>query len=170
VTRLKTFPALLLALSVSCWSEAVQAQPPTPNVPNPACLPPPALAASEDFGDGREAFGRDEDAFRQVRDRFDMAYRRTCYRGVMRDRPLIPPDSGHPGQLFLKNAPEANVASIYRDNEGAAAGEMVLEFHFVTSEGMIELPSVEELEEAIDCSVRGATEQEQADTGRCLAD
>ena len=46
----------------------------------------------------------------------------------------------------------------------------MLGYPFVASDGSLNVPTAAEIEEAIYCAVRGATEQEQADTGRCLPD
>ena len=72
------------------------------------------------------------------------------------------------GKLFLINAPEANVASIYlSDVDGS---RMVLEYPFLTTDGKSQVPTAGELEEAIYCAVRGATPEEQEASGRCLVD
>ena len=72
---------------------------------------------------------------------------------------------------MLKNAPEANIASIYQQShEGEPPGDTVLEFHFVTPDGVFHVPSAEDLEETIFCSVQGATPEEEEESGRCLPD
>jgi hypothetical protein len=45
-----------------------------------------------------------------------------------------------------------------------------LEHPFVASDGSVNVPSAVDIEEAIYCAVRGATEQEQQESGRCLVD
>jgi hypothetical protein len=140
-------------------------------VPSPACAPPPKLDLSEDFADPREAFAPDSPAWRQTEERFDSAYRRACAGGMLRDRPLIQAGAPHPDRLFLKNAPEANVASIYREGEeGAVPGDMVLEYPFLTAGDAIHAPSGADLDEAIFCSVHGASRKEAEESGRCLPD
>ena len=56
---------------------------------------------------------------------------------------------------FLDNAPDANDASIY-----AVSGRMLLEYWFVDHQGKANAPSVNELHEAIYCSVHGASAKE----------
>ena len=99
---------------------------------------------------------------------FAAAYRRACDKGLLTDRPLIDPKANDQGKLFLINAPEANVASIYLS--AVDGSRMVLEYPFLTTDGKSQVPSADELEEAIYCSVRGATPEEQESTGRCLVD
>jgi hypothetical protein len=100
---------------------------------------------------------------------FDAAYRQACFEGILREQPLIRPEATPGDRLLLKNAPDANVASIYVDSDGESGGPMVLEYPFVTGNGEIHLPSADELHEAIFCSVQGASEDEQ-ESGRCLPD
>jgi hypothetical protein len=131
------------------------------SVPSPACARPPTVDAG--------ALGDREQAADLTLRNFDTAYRHACLKGLMRDHPLIEPGSVSPGRLFLKNAPEANIASIYRDSgENERPGRMVLEYPFVTTDGQVHVPGADELEEAIFCAVHGATSEE--DEGRCLPD
>ena len=129
--------------------------------PNSACEPPPAI--------DRSALGRHEQAAERTVRNFDTAYRAACSKGVLRNRRLIQAGSVPPGRLFLKNAPEANVASIYQEEKNGRPGRMVLEYHFVVHGGLI-VPTVDELEEAIFCAMQGATAAEQEEEGRCLPD
>jgi hypothetical protein len=145
--------------------------PAQPTVPNAACAPPPRLDLSDDFADPSEAFARDSAVWRQTAERFDAAYRRACASGIMRGGPLIEPGASHPDRLFLKNAPEANIASIYREGgEGGEPGDMILEYPFLTAGNATHAPTGEELEEAIFCSVHGASDKEAEESGRCLPD
>jgi len=89
---------------------------------------------------------------------FARAYARACAEGLIKGRPL-------PRRVFLLNAPAANVASIYR-----SGNRTVLEYWFVTDDGKAHMPSVDDLHEAIYCAVRGASEAEQEESGRCLPD
>jgi hypothetical protein len=75
-------------------------------------------------------------------------------------------------RLFLRNAPNANVAQIYRlaDARIPSPPRRVLEFPFVTEDRVAHVPTADELTEAIYCHVRGATPQEQEESGRCLPD
>jgi len=131
------------------------------------CAPAPTLALAPDFTDPRFAAG--SAPYRQTEEHFAAAYLAACASGVLRGHALIGPNAAHPGRLLLKNAPDANVASIYRDRDDRAA-DVVLEHHFLASDGSINVPSEEELGEAIYCAVHGATAQEKEETGRCLPD
>ena len=99
---------------------------------------------------------------------FATAYKVACEKGLMKDEPLIDPKASDPGKLFLINAPEANVASIYLSE--VDGNRMMLEYPFLTTDGKTQVPSAKELEEAIYCAVHGATQDEQEKTGRCLVD
>jgi hypothetical protein len=69
------------------------------------------------------------------------------------------------------NAPDSNVASFYRQAKDAAnPDDMVLEFHFLTQDGAVQVPSADDLGEAIYCAVHGASAKEEEESGRCLAD
>ena len=99
---------------------------------------------------------------------FSTAFISACDKGLLTEKPLIDPQAADQGKLFLINAPEANVASIYlSDVDGS---RMVLEYPFLTTHGKSQVPTADELEEAIYCAVRGATPEEQEATGRCLVD
>jgi len=99
---------------------------------------------------------------------FADAYVAACAKGLLKDKPLIDPNAAEQGKLFLVNAPEANVASIYLSE--VDGNKMVLEYPFLASNGKTQVPSAAELEEAIYCAVRGATAEEQESSGRCLVD
>jgi hypothetical protein len=68
-------------------------------------------------------------------------------------------------RLYLLNAPEANVASIYE-----RGGQLVLEYPFVTGGHDSHVPGAADIEEAIFCAVHGASAKEQEESGRCLPD
>jgi hypothetical protein len=152
--------------------EAVRS-PPAP-APKPSsglaseCPLPPTLALSDSFGAAGKLFSPDSSPFRQTKAAFEAAYSRACASGILRETPLIPLGAARPSALLLKNAPDANVASIYRDGDGDRP--MVLEYPFITGEGAIRVPTGEELGEAIFCAVHGASDQEQEESGRCLVD
>lgn len=99
---------------------------------------------------------------------FATAFKIACDKGLLDGRPLIDPQATDQKQLFLVNAPEANVASIYLSR--IDGNKMVLEYPFLTTDGKAQVPSTEELEEAIYCAAVGATPQEQESSGRCLVD
>lgn len=89
---------------------------------------------------------------------FARAYAKACGEGLIKGQAL-------PRHLVLHNAPEANVASIYRSGK-----VMLLEYWFVTDDGKAHVPTADELHEAIYCTVHGASEAEQEASGRCLPD
>jgi hypothetical protein len=97
--------------------------------------------------------------FRETSANFAKAYAKACAQGLLKTKPLA-----MSGRLFLVNAPDANVASIY-----SLDGRTVLEFSFVAG-GKVNVPSVGDLQEAIYCAVHGASATEQEESGRCLPD
>jgi len=104
----------------------------------------------------------------ETRSNFAAAYKRACAKGVLKAGPLVDAVAADQRQLFLINAPDANVASIYLS--GIDGNRMVLEYPFLTIDGKSQVPSADELEEAIYCAVVGATPEEQESSGRCLVD
>jgi hypothetical protein len=140
--------------------------------PKPAeCAPAPYLALTEDFADPRQDFVPGKKPFEQLQQRFSEAYAKACASGILKDHPLIDPASPHPAQLFLKNAPDANVASIYQAGaDGAVPGDVLLEYDFITSDGRPHVPTAQELGEAIYCTVHGASSEDEQGSGRCLPD
>jgi hypothetical protein len=99
---------------------------------------------------------------------FAAAHQRACDKGLLKDKALIDPKSTNQGQLFLINAPDANVASVYLSE--VDGNRMVLEYAFLTADGATQVPTADEIEEAIYCAVHGATPEEQERSGRCLVD
>ena len=102
-------------------------------------------------------FARNSDGFRKTAANFSKAYARACAEGQIKGQPLPP-------TLYLFNAPDANDASIYRSGKA-----MLLEYPFVSGR-KVNVPSVDDLHEAIFCAVQGASVKEQEETGRCLVD
>ena len=96
------------------------------------------------------------------------AFERACAKGILKDKGLVDPNAADQDHLFVINAPEANIASIYLSE--VDGNRMVLEYPFLTVDGKSQVPSADELEEAIYCAVVGATPEEQERTGRCLVD
>ena len=90
---------------------------------------------------------------------------RACAEKLAGDKPLNHPDVLGP-MLLLFQAPEANIVSIYL-NDRRKPERMVMEGPFGTPP---KAPSAEELHEAIYCSVKGATPEEEEQSGRCLPD
>ena len=102
-------------------------------------------------------FARNSDGFRKTAANFSKVYARACAEGLIKGQPLPP-------TLYLFNAPDANDASIYRSGKA-----MLLEYPFVSGR-KVNVPSVDDLHEAIFCAVQGASVKEQEETGRCLVD
>jgi hypothetical protein len=159
----------IAATNVAEVAQPTPAPAPRPrSVQAPDCPPPPSLALSDSFGEYARLFSTDSSPYRQTRTAFEAAYRKACASGILREKPLMTPGAARPDNLLLKNAPDANIASIYRDGDGG--GPMVLEYPFVTGHGEVRIPGEEELGEAIYCSVHGSSEKEQEESGRCLPD
>lgn len=138
--------------------------------PAPATCPPaPALVLADRFQDPRRLFGPDSSGMRATRAAFEAAYRRACGEGLLRRGALM---NGNRATLHLINSPDANVASIFSISVGGNRGlnGTGLEYPFVTSDGNVQVPTADDLHEAIYCRVVGATPQEQEEDGRCLPD
>jgi hypothetical protein len=137
-----------------------------------ACAPAPDLALSQDFDDPRELFQADDSKpFAELKRNFAAAYAKACASGVLRGHPLVERGVPHPRTIYVINAPDSNVASFYRQAKDAAnPDDMVLEFHFLTQDGAVQVPSADDLGEAIYCAVHGASAKEEEESGRCLAD
>ena len=139
----------------------------------PACAPAPQLALAEGFADPHHAFASDSAPFRRLEANFAAAYRASCTPALLQRQPLIQAGAAQHDRLRLKNAPDANVAAFYLDGEEGApqsTRHMVLEFPFLTADGATHVPTTSELREAIFCAVHGATQGEDEESGRCLAD
>ena len=102
-------------------------------------------------------FARNSGGLAKTTANFDKAYANACKEGLFKAKPLI---AAKGGKLFLINAPDANVASIYGSDK-----HTVLEYHFDSG-----APSADDLHEAIYCAVHGASAKEQEESGRCLPD
>jgi hypothetical protein len=124
------------------------------------CAPPVLVAA-----DGKSV---ESALIDDINENFEIAYKAACAKGVLKGRKLIDPKASDQNRLFLVGAPEANVASIYLSE--VDGNHMVLEYPFLTMDGQTHVPTADELEEAIYCTVVGATAQEQEGSGRCLVD
>ena len=105
-------------------------------------------------------FARNSGGLAKTQANFAKACAKACSEGLFKAKPLISAKSGDRSHVFLVNAPDANVASIYESDR-----HIVLEYHFDTG-----APSADELHEAIYCAVHGATAKEQEESGRCLPD
>src|SRR4051812_39331305 len=106
-------------------------------------------------------FANNSDGFRKTSANFAIAYGKACTEGLLR-KPLV---SVQDKRLYLSNAPSANIASIH-----ASGRRMVLEYPFISDADKVQIPTTDELYEAIYCATRGATAKEQGESGRCLPD
>jgi hypothetical protein len=104
-------------------------------------------------------------AFTQTSANFAKAYAKACAAGLLEKKPLVDTKAKDRIHLILLNAPEANIASIYLHE-----GRMLLEYPFVTDFGKANVPSADDLQEAIYCTVHGASAKEEEESGRCLPD
>jgi hypothetical protein len=109
-----------------------------------------------------------DDVVARTKANFATAFGRACVKGLLESEELLDPQSGGDGRLYLFNAPEANVASIYLSKTNGS--RMILEFPFQRADGRSRVPSTKGLEEAIYCKVIGGTQEEQETSGRCLPD
>lgn len=153
---------LLAALILSGCGDAPQAAPArqveaVKPIATPSCTQPKL-----DF----RASGLDAAAQALFSERFGAAVERACRDGLFAEGPLIDQRSVDRSTLFVMNAPEANVTSIYF-GPSAAPPAMLLEAPFGLPP---QIPSADDLHEAIYCAVRGATPQEEEESGRCLPD
>lgn len=154
----------LIACSQEAPSEESRAEPTKAAVAAPSTkqCTPPALASTDKAVDESSA------VFRATKANFAAAFASACAKGLLKDKALIDPEAADQARLFLLNAPDSNVASIYLPRERAKG--MVLEYYFVTADGQTHVPPADQLEEAIYCSVHGATLEEEESSGRCLVD
>jgi len=129
----------------------------------PAQCPPVKLSAEGRTRTFIAQFANNSDGFRKTSANFTKAYAKACSEGLLKT-PLIGAKARDRRHLFLHNAPDANVASIY-----TSGGRAVLEYAFM-SDGKVNVPSVDDLHEAIFCAVHGASAKEQEESGRCLPD
>ena len=154
----------LMACSQEAPSEKTRAEPAKAAAAAPKTqeCAPPALASTD------KAVAESSSAFRDTKANFATAYASACAKGLLKDAALIDPEAADKTRLFLRNAPESNVASIYLSQD--VGNRMVLEYYFVTPDGKTHVPPADEIEEAIYCNVHGATPEEEESSGRCLVD
>jgi hypothetical protein len=133
--------------------------------PTPArCSPPTVLLAGNDkaftvrFWDGTPRR-------RNVEDNVRAAFKSACKYGLLKGATIPKLHGVSSRRLYLWNAPNANVASLYD-----LKGRLVLEYPFVAADRSMNVPSAKEIQEAIYCAVHGASAKEQEETGRCLPD
>lgn len=162
--------ALIFTLS-ACGSDPAgnaMTNPAVPDGPMPAGAPP--LPAGHKVDCAVPGLDFTEVEFDEVEkvafaDNWSAAVDRACADKLAGDKPLNHPDVLGP-MLLLFHAPEANIISIYL-NDRRKPERMVMEGPFGTPP---KAPSVEELHEAIYCTVKGATPEEEEQSGRCLPD
>jgi hypothetical protein len=150
---------LLIAIAVALTFSAPASAAP------PAKCAPVSLALAGGPKPFTAKYSAKSPAFFQTSANFAKAYAKACAEGLFRKSPLIDAKAKDKAHLILLNAPEANVASIYLHG-----GRMLLEYPFVTDFGKANVPSANDLHEAIYCSVHGASAKEQEESGRCLPD
>lgn len=142
-----------------------------PDGPTPAgSAPLPKVPAEQrcampklDFRAAGALSGEDRARFT---DNFRVALDKACTEGLLEGEPIVDQRAHVKDTIFVMNAPEANVTSLYF-GPSAAPPAMLLESPFGEPP---QVPSVEDLHEAIYCWARGATEEEQETSGRCLPD
>jgi hypothetical protein len=102
---------------------------------------------------------------RDVEDSVRAAFKSACKYGLLKGSAIPALKGVSTRRLYLSNAPNANVASLY-----ARDGRLLLEYPFVSADRSTHVPSPTEIQEAIYCAVHGASAKEQRESGRCLPD
>ena len=103
----------------------------------------------------------------KLNDNIQRAFHQACGEKLFGGKPLVDPESDKTSRLVVFNAPEANVVSIYFSQQSHGAWT-ILEAPFGSPPHNI--PSADDLHEAIYCTMKGATPQEGEESGRCLPD
>ena len=138
--------------------------------PSGACPVPKVAAPAGDSAFARR-FAGGTPAFRQLSNSVASGFRRACANGLVdRTGMLGLAASGGAVAVALANAPDANIASITAAPGPQGARQLIIEYPFLASDGTLNIPNDEVVEEAIFCAVRGASEAEQEESGRCLPD
>ncbi len=101
-------------------AEAIASSEPTPiaSANSADCAKVTLDVPPERFAEGRENFAVGTTARTRLDENFTVALAQACAEGLLAKQPLVDPRSKQKNTLFIANAPEANVASIYF-NEGA---------------------------------------------------
>jgi hypothetical protein len=102
---------------------------------------------------------------RNVEENVRAAFKSACKYGLLKGSTIPKLGGVSSRRLYLFNAPNANVASIYENK-----GRLLLEYPFVAADKSMNVPSAKEIQEAIYCAVHGASAKEQEESGRCLPD
>ncbi len=166
---MKAWPILFLALA-ACGNQASgNAQ--APDGPMPAGAPPlPKVAAEPNCAMPKLNFSAAETLGEKDRarftDNFRVALDKACTEGLLEGEPIVDERAYVKNTIFVMNAPEANVTSLYF-GPSAAPPAMLLESPFGDPP---QVPSAEDLHEAIYCWTKGATPEEEETSGRCLPD
>ena len=130
----------------------------------PRCSPPTVMLAGNDK-ELTVRFWAGTPRRRSLEDNVRAAFKSACKHGLLKGPTIAKLNGVSSRRLYLSNAPNANVASIF-----ASKGRLFLEYPFVAADRSMNVPTAAEIQEAIYCAVRGATKQEQATSGRCLPD
>lgn len=159
--------ALLLA---ACGQQASEAAPEGEATPIASADPADCARVTLDiqparFAEGRENFAVGTEARTRLDENFSVALAQACAEGLLDRQPLVDPRSTEKNVLFIANAPQANVASIYFDKDAT-----FFEGPFFVDGRHVQVPGPAAIKEAIYCHAVGATPQEQDTTGRCLPD
>jgi hypothetical protein len=130
---------------------------------SPRCSPPVVMLTGNDKA-FTASFWVGTPRRRIVEDNVRAAFKSACASHLLKGSTIPQLRGISSRRLYLLNAPEANVASLYVHH-----GQLVLEYPFLT-DGKAQLPASSEIHEAIYCAVRGASQKEQEESGRCLPD
>ena len=150
------------------FAALLAAQPVQPEV-HAACVPLPPLILAMGLDTPSGDFSRESAEYRTTIANLEAAYRRACRSGLLQGGRLFR-DVFRRDRIRVINAPDANVASIYVHGVERIGTSLQLEYPFIGHDGEPNVPTVDDLHEAIYCFVRGATPREQEETGRCLPD
>lgn len=170
---MKAWPILFLALAACGNQPATNAMTnaAAPDGPMPAGAPPlPKVAARENCAMPKLDFSAAETLTEEDRTRFTENFRvaldKACTEGLLEGEAIVDERAYVKNTIFVMNAPEANVTSLYF-GPSAAPPAMLLESPF---RDPAQIPSVDDLHEAMFCWLKGATPEEEETTGRCLPD
>ena len=169
---MKLWPVLFLAL-VACGdqqSSNAMTNAGVPDGPMPAGAPPlPKAPAQPKCEMPRLDFsveGLSERDRARFTDNFRIAFDKACAEKLIDGGLLTDEKSYDRSVIYVVGANEANISSIYFAPSAAPPATM-MEVPFGDPP---QIPSAEELHETIYCWTKGATEEEQETSGRCLPD
>jgi hypothetical protein len=146
--------------------------PPIPKVPAaaPAPCPIPELLPPEGSGPFEQAFASSTAAFRQTAASIRDGFRRACGKDLRVRSQFTDLSEADAKRIALENWPDANVPMLETSQRPDGTWRLMLGGPFLASDGSVNVPTAAEVEEAIFCAVKGASEEEQAESGRCLVD